>query len=198
MSEKSKTEAAVIDGAATGAGADRADGVIVNGQPLERFASCFEKSARRWEMVVYPALFAFCVLSIYGFYMIYHLTQDMSHIARDIQVMSTSIGPYMGQHMASMVDGIETMSSNVQVMTRNLNAIDGNMQAITVTMEDMRTSVQQISGYAKTLEPMMASMNNLDQSTQHMANSTFHMTREMGSINRGMSPRGLFSRFSPF
>lgn len=173
-------------------------GATVNGQPLERFASCFEKSARRWEMVVYPALFAFCVLSIYGFYMIYHLTQDMSHIARNIQVMSTSIDPYMGQHMASMVDGIESMSSNVQVMTRNLNAIDGNMEAITVSMEDMRTSMHQITGHTKTLEPMMASMSNLDQSTQHMANSTFHMTREMGSINRGMSPRGMFSRFSPF
>ncbi len=170
----------------------------INGQPLERFASCFEKSARRWEMVVYPALFAFCVLSIYGFYMIYHLTQDMSHIARNIQVMSTSIDPYMGQHMASMVDGIENMSSNVQVMTRNLNAIDGNMEAITVSMEDMRGSMQQITGHTKTLEPMMASMSNLDQSTKHMANSTFHMTREMGSINRGMSPRGMFSRFSPF
>ncbi len=172
--------------------------VSVNGQPLERFASCFEKSARRWEMVVYPALFAFCVLSIYGFYMIYHLTQDMSHIARNIQVMSTSIDPYMGQHMAKMVDGIEGMTGNVEVMTRNLSAIDGNMEAITVSMNDMNSGIQQITGHMQTLEPMMASMNNLDQSTQHMANSTFNMTREMGSMNRGLSPRGMFSRFSPF
>ena len=197
MSENKATDAATEVDAATSSPLP-ADGATVNGQPLERFASCFEKSARRWEMVVYPALFAFCVLSIYGFYMIYHLTQDMSHIARNIQVMSTSIDPYMGQHMASMVDGIENMSNNVQVMTRNLNAIDGNMEAITVSMEDMRGSMQQITSYTKTLEPMMTSMSNLDQSTQYMANSTFHMTREMGSINRGMSPRGMFSRFTPF
>ncbi len=181
-----------------GAVATEADVISVNGQPLERFASCFEKSARRWEMVVYPALFAFCVLSIYGFYMIYHLTQDMSHIARNIQVMSTSIDPYMGQHMAKMVDGIEGMSGNVEVMSRNINAIDGNIEAVTVGMGNINTNLQQITGHMQTLEPMMASMNNLDQSTQHMANSTLHMTREMGSINRGMSPRGMFSRFSPF
>ena len=197
MSEKQPTEVAAEAAPVTSSPLST-DGETVNGQPLERFASCFEKSARRWEMVVYPALFAFCVLSIYGFYMIYHLTQDMSHIARNIQVISTSIDPYMGPHMASMVDGIENMSSNVQVMTRNLNAIDGNMEAITVSMEDMRGSMQQITGHTQTLEPMMASMVNLDQSTQHMANSTFHMTREMGSMNRGMSPRGMFSRFSPF
>jgi uncharacterized protein YoxC len=170
----------------------------MSAQPLERFASCFEKSARRWEMVVYPALFAFCVLSIYGFYMIYHLTQDMSHIARNIQVMSTSIDPYMGPHLAKLVDGVENMSSNVQVMTRNLNAIDGNMATMTVSMEDMNGSMGQITGHMQTLEPMMASMNNMDQATQHMANSTLSMTREMGSMNRGFSPRGMFSRFSPF
>ncbi len=172
--------------------------VSVEGQPLERFASCFEKSARRWEMVVYPALFAFCVLSIYGFYMIYHLTQDMSHIARNIQVMSTSIDPYMGQHMAKLVDGVEGMSGNVEVMSRNINAIDGNIEAVTVSMSSINTNMQQITGHMQTLEPIMASMNNMDQSTQHMANSTHHMTREMGSINRGFSPRGMFSRFSPF
>ena len=198
MSTESTAAVAAESGAGTVSTGAWADVSPIGGQPLERFASCFEKSARRWEMVVYPALFAFCVLSIYGFYMIYHLTQDMSHIARNIQVISTSIDPYMGPHMASMVDGIENMSSNVQVMTRNLNAIDGNMEAITVSMEDMKGSLQQITGHVKTLEPMMASMNNLDQSTQHMANSTFHMTREMGSMNRGMSPRGMFSRFSPF
>jgi len=62
----------------------------------------------------------------------------------------------------------------------------------------MNSGIQQITGHMQTLEPMMASMNNLDQSTQHMANSTFNMTREMGSMNRGLSPRGMFSRFSPF
>jgi len=62
----------------------------------------------------------------------------------------------------------------------------------------MNSGIQQITGHMQTLEPMMASMNNLDQSTQHMANSTFNMTHEMGSMNRGLSPRGMFSRFSPF
>ena len=37
---------------------------------LERFARSFEISARRWELVVYPSLFAFIVLAAYGFFLI--------------------------------------------------------------------------------------------------------------------------------
>ncbi|MGB5456237.1 MAG: hypothetical protein WBO18_09740, partial [Gammaproteobacteria bacterium] len=43
---------------------------------LSRLADTFDKSARRWEMVVYPSMFAFILLAGYGFYLIYHLTHD--------------------------------------------------------------------------------------------------------------------------
>jgi hypothetical protein len=167
-------------------------------QPLERFANCFEKSARRWEMIVYPGLFAFCVLSIFGGYLIYNLAKDMSHIARNVQVMATSMDPYMGMHLASMVDGIDGMSGNMEVMSRNLNAIDANMAVITTSVENMDGSMQQITSHLHTLEPMMASMDNMDRATQDMATSTTYRGREMGSMNRGLSPRGVFSRFTPF
>jgi len=37
--------------------------------PLERLANTFDSSARRWEMVVYPSLFAFVLLAGYGFFL---------------------------------------------------------------------------------------------------------------------------------
>ena len=45
--------------------------------PLERLANTFDNSARRWEMVVYPSLFAFVLLAGYGFFLIYRLTHDI-------------------------------------------------------------------------------------------------------------------------
>ncbi|VAW55258.1 hypothetical protein MNBD_GAMMA05-2376, partial [hydrothermal vent metagenome] len=37
--------------------------------PLERLANTFDSSAKRWEMVVYPSLFAFVLLAGYGFFL---------------------------------------------------------------------------------------------------------------------------------
>ncbi len=58
---------------------------------LSDFAKSFDKSARRWELIVYPSLFAFIILAMYGFFLIYSLTQD-------IRTMASSIDPKMGEH----------------------------------------------------------------------------------------------------
>ncbi|MDT8281563.1 MAG: hypothetical protein RQ982_01985 [Gammaproteobacteria bacterium] len=39
----------------------------VSDDMLERFTRAFEYSARRWELIVYPSLFAFILLAGYGF-----------------------------------------------------------------------------------------------------------------------------------
>ena len=39
----------------------------------DRLAQVFESSARRWELIVYPSLFAFIILAAYGFYLIFNL-----------------------------------------------------------------------------------------------------------------------------
>ena len=41
-----------------------------------RLSEVFESSARRWELIVYPSLFAFIILAAYGFYLIYNLARD--------------------------------------------------------------------------------------------------------------------------
>ena len=51
---------------------------------MDKFATTFEASARRWELVVYPSLLAFIVLAAYGFYLIYTLTGDISRLARSM------------------------------------------------------------------------------------------------------------------
>ena len=60
-----------------------------SGMVLAEFAKSFDKSARRWELIVYPSLFAFIILAMYGFFLIYSLTQD-------IRTMAASIDPKMG------------------------------------------------------------------------------------------------------
>jgi hypothetical protein len=72
-------------------------GAAIGSDTMERFVGSFEKSARRWELVVYPAMLAFVVLAAYGFFLVYSLTKDMHTLAR-------SIDPMMSAHMSQVVE----------------------------------------------------------------------------------------------
>lgn len=143
---------------------------------LERFARSFEISARRWELVVYPSLFAFIVLAAYGFFLIYSLTQDVAQMARS---------------MSQMTVAIDSMSDN-------MNTVSNRMQAVSLNMDD-------ISHKMNALEPMRANMDSIDRSTQIMSVTTdamrYRMTdlnAQMAGMNHSMGPLRTMGNFMPF
>jgi hypothetical protein len=95
-------------------------------EPMERFVACFERSARRWEIVIYPAMFAFIVLAAYGFFLVYSLTYDMQRMARSMDTMVVS--------MQEMSDKLDTMDP----MLSRLGSMDSSMRAMTATNDAMR------------------------------------------------------------
>lgn len=114
---------------------------------MERLATTFENSARRWEMVVYPSLFAFIVLASYGFYLIYSLTHDVASLARNVSVLTKSI-----DHMVVNMDSITT----------SMKDIDGKMDAldpIRVNMEAMNQSTRSMAMSADGMRYQMGAMN---------------------------------------
>jgi len=84
-------------------------GAAISRGQMEQFVRSFQQSARRWEIVVYPAMFAFALLAAYGFFLIYSLTSDMTKMAR-------SIDPDMGDHMRTMAHSIKAMSTQIELM----------------------------------------------------------------------------------
>lgn len=100
---------------------------------MERLATTFESSARRWEMIVYPSLFAFIVLASYGFYLVYSLTHDVASLARNVSVLTQSI-----DHMVVNMDHI---SSNMGGMSTDLHSINNSMGTITDSTRSMAMSV---------------------------------------------------------
>ena len=56
--------------------------IFPEGDAMDRFVRVFETSARRWELIIYPAMLAFVVLAGYGFFLIYTLSKDISTLAR--------------------------------------------------------------------------------------------------------------------
>lgn len=100
---------------------------------MERLATTFESSARRWEMIVYPSLFAFIVLASYGFYLIYSLTHDVASLARNVSVLTQSI-----DHMVVNMDSI---TSNMVSISGDLNEINGSMDTMNESTRSMAMSV---------------------------------------------------------
>jgi len=93
------------------------------GKSMEMLAKTFSASAKRWEMIVYPSLFAFILLAGYGFYLIFSLTQDAHQMAQDMRVISNNM---------------VTISENVRVISLNTNEQTVAMHGMNASMNQMR------------------------------------------------------------
>lgn len=161
---------------------------------LERFAKSFEASARRWELVVYPSLFAFIILAAYGFFLIYSLTRDM-------HTMAAAIDPTMEPHMNMMANSVLQMSESVESMTTRIHemadkigTMDATVSRISGHIAVMTTDVGAMSGKMDALAPMLVNMSEmnksigtLNQSVLAMNQAVYAMTANTSTMSRDMA-----------
>ena len=198
-------------------------GAAISPGQMEKFVSTFQQSARRWETIVYPALFAFVVLAGYGFFLIFSLTSDMSK-------MADSMDDKMGEHMESMTNSIISLSKQVKMMTSTMidistkldtlepmlqyvGAMDNSMAQMTrsmVHMDIMMTRMDQsmgrmdisIGSMDSSIENMDHSMRKMDRSIHVITKATDQMWRDLSVMNRGISnvtrPMSFANNFMPW
>lgn len=142
---------------------------------LERLADTFDQSARRWEMVVYPTLFAFILLSGYGFYLIYHLTHDIAVLSQSVTRMATIISDATPKVTKDMRD----MSGNISAMSTEINAMSNQMTSLT---------------------PMNQNLAHMTNTMATMNHAVYGMQRDLGGMNRTVSggPFGFMNDMMPF
>jgi methyl-accepting chemotaxis protein len=141
-----------------------------SGDHMERLATTFESSARRWEMIVYPSLFAFIVLASYGFYLVYSLTHDVASLARNVSELTQSI---------------DHMVNNMDTITSNMNTISSNMGEMNTKMDE--------------LAPIRHNMEAMNESTRSMAMSADGMRYQMGAMNYNIGrPMSQMTSFMPW
>ncbi len=146
----------------------------LNAYAIERLSQAFESSAKRWELIVYPSLFAFIILAAYGFYLIFSLAKDMHYMAISVDSNMT----VLASNMQSMSDNVAQMSANVRTMA--------------VSMESMSRDVS-------ALKPMLISIQTLDRSVRDMTRTTRHMSGDMAVMNRTISrPIHFINWFMPW
>ncbi len=148
--------------------------VQANAFAMDRLSQAFETSARRWELIVYPSLFAFIILAAYGFYLVFSL-------AKDVHYLSISVDSNM-----------TVMASNMQSMSDNLGQMSANVRTMAVGVDSMSRDLS-------TLEPMLTAMETMDQSMQSMTFTTATMRDDLGVMNRSISrPMHFMNWFMPW
>lgn len=133
----------------------------INAYAIDRLSQAFETSAKRWELIVYPSLFAFIILAAYGFYLVFSLAKDVHYLAISVD-------------------------SNMTVLASNMQSISDNMGQMSANVRTMAVSVESISRDVSTLEPMLTSMETIDQAIQSMTYSTGHMRDDMRLLNHNI------------
>ena len=153
------------------------DGKKESQYSMDRLSMAFETSARRWELIVYPSLFAFILLAAYGFYLIFSLAKDVHFLALSVD------------------SNMNIMSSNLQTMTDSVGQLSANVRTMAVSVDSMAQDV-------RTLEPMLTSMDSMDESMKHMTMSTYNMQHDMRSMNHNIydvaRPMSVWNSFMPW
>ncbi len=157
------------------------------GESMDRFVQVFEASARRWELVVYPAMLAFVVLMAYGFFLIYTLSKD-------IHTLANGMDPEMGKHLSDISGSVIYLSENVRTMTRRVYHMSESVEDISERMSSLEY-----------LEPMLVNMDGMNDSmlgmnqnmnTMNLTGAAIHY--EVGNMSNSIRPMGRMNSFMPW
>ena len=184
MSDKIK----IVDKQATAeaAGKDSARELFPEGDAMDRFVSLFEASARRWELIIYPAMLAFVVLAGYGFFVIYTLSKDIS-------TMAQGMDPEMGRNLSHISESVIYLSENVRTMTRRVYRMSESVEI----MSDRMASMEHLEPMLSNMQGINASMNAINQNMTSMNMSMDAIRYEMGDMSHSMRPMGDLNSIMP-
>jgi hypothetical protein len=132
---------------------------------FERLSRAFESSARRWELIVYPSLFAFIILAAYGFYLVFSLAKDVHYLA------------------ISVDSNMTVMSSNMQVLSEDVGHMSQNVESISRDVGTLEPILTNISSMDKSMQSMTYATTNI---RDDMAVMNHNMGRPMQFMNRFM------------
>ncbi len=153
----------------------------------QRLADCFERSARRWEMIIYPAMILFTLFAGIAFVQIYRLTTDIRTVAEQVQ-------PQVGEQLVKLSESMQTLTASIRQISGDIRAMHDDIAKMQANTEVMARHI----GYLETINANMIQMN------QNMGVMTYHtdtMRWNMANMNRSMSsmsrPMNFMSSFMP-
>lgn len=141
------------------------DGSLSGQDVLCKLVTALVQSNRRWQMVMFPAVFAFALLAGYAFYLIVNLVQDIDTMTRAVDVNMGFMSERMGQ------------------ISRNLDGLTGSVRDISVNLDDLTGTVTAMNGKLDTLPPMLDSIRDVDIRIGSVDQTMRSLDTRMGSMN---------------
>lgn len=160
-------------------------------QYMSQFARSFEASSRRWELVVYPSMFAFIILAAYGFFLIYKLTDDIGKITvqmADIQASMVNIN----QNFSSTTNNMNTVGRSMVKITENMAKMTEYMETMS---DDIREQNQAMGAIVITLHEMTESIDSMAYTMYSMSYDTQQMGRNLDNVS---GPMRFMNNFMPW
>jgi uncharacterized protein YoxC len=161
--------------------------IAISGDTMDRFVAAFESSARRWELIVYPALLSFVVLAAYGFFLIYTLSKD-------IHILAQGMDPEMGKNLSHISESVIYLSENIRTMTRRVHNMSESVEYMSRKMD----ALENLDPMLVNMRGINASMNTITQNMQMMNLTGDAMRYEVGKMGQSMRPMNFMNNFVPW
>lgn len=126
---------------------------------MDKFTEAFQVSARRWELIVYPTLFAFIILASYGFFLIYKLTTNVDRITDQMDSVIESM-VVVSENMVAIADNMNSISTHMALMENELSNQTVSVHSMVGSVERMNHSVAAISGTVYQMRQDMGAMTH--------------------------------------
>jgi len=107
-------------------------------ESLNELTKTFTASTRRWEMIVFPAMFAFIILATYGFFLIYSLTNDVGDIASEMKSINHTMQAVV-VNMERQTLTVQEMSGYVRDMSVSANRMSHDLSSASRPMKFMNS-----------------------------------------------------------
>ena len=157
----------------------------LSNEGMERLAIAFERSAKRWEMIIYPVMIIFTLFAAYGFYQIYSVTRDLRAVAAQVE-------PQMGVHLTRLTLSMQALTDNISQMSMNIHKMQKNVARMSVDIRGMTGEM----AHLKSIDDKMFTMN---RSMLVMAGNTNRMQWDMAKMNRSFGkPMNFMNSFMPW
>lgn len=162
---------------------------------IERMLRQMERSSRRWEKMVFPAMIAFLLLAGYGFFLVYSVTRDMTIIAQTIDVDFREDVLHIRNDISDMVSQVELMQETMGVISVKMDPLQ-DMTPLLAEIKKLDETIGVISGSVSNMDRTVVNMN---KSMSSMDDSMYYMGRDVDDMNDTFgSPTKMFSRMAPW
>ncbi len=143
------------------------------------FHDLFKASARRWEMIIYPAIIAIFIMSGVFFGVFFVIVNNIQAVVEDSKIGSQM--SQVSQNMAGLSDNIRVITLEMAKMGKSMTSIDGKMADIK---------------YMRIMSQDIAQMNsNMHYMNQNMG----QMRTDFSEMNHNVSkPMSMINSFMPW